>query len=183
MIIELAMALAVQQGQAAFADLSYVTVRTYVVQGRNPRQVRSAIDAARPVLGDGQGRDAATNWTYGVRWMNDGSGVCRPDTAEVTYAITVTLPELGDQARLNEQAMERWNAWAAYLAAHERRRVEGVVAGLEAMEASMRAAPDCAAMTARQDEAVLAIARQSQALDQALAEQYRRDRGRLPRFP
>ena len=183
MIVELALSLVLQQGAAAFADLPHVTVRTYVVQGREPRQVRAAVNAARPVAGDGQGRDAATQWTYGVRWMNDGSGACLPDTAEVTYAVTVTLPELGDEARLNAQATERWNAWSAYLAAHERRRVEGIVDGLAAMQAAMRAAPDCAAMTARRDEAIQAIAQHGQALDQALAEQYRRDRRRLPTFP
>lgn len=183
MFIALALVAALQQPQAAFADLPHVTVQTYVVTGRTLRQVRESIAAGRPVLSDGRPRDAATNWTYAVRWRSDGSGACLPETTEVTYAITVTLPEFGEWARLERTHMARWNAWSDYLTAHERRRVEGLISGFEGMQAAMRAAPDCAAMTARRDEAVQAINQHSQALDQAVAEQQARDPRQLPTSP
>jgi len=182
MLFEMAMVLALQQAQAAFADLPPVTVRTYVVSGRNAQEVRASVNANRPVLG-GQGRDASTAWTYNTRWMNDASGTCLPNTAEVTYAFVVTLPELSEEARLRGESVSRWNEWTAYLTAHERRRVETAIAGFEAMRTAMRAAPDCAVMAARQTEAVAAINAESRAMDAALAEQYRRNPRRLPTFP
>jgi predicted secreted Zn-dependent protease len=153
------------------------------VEGRSAREVRDSVNANRPVAGDGRGRDASTTWTYNARWRTDASGACVPATTEVTYAFVVTLPELGPEARLRGESVSRWNDWTAYLAAHERRRIDGMIAGFQAMQASMRAAPDCAAMTARQAEALAAMTEQGRGLDAALAEQYRRNPRRLPTFP
>jgi predicted secreted Zn-dependent protease len=184
MITGLMLVLALQQPQAALADLPpQVTLRPYVVEGRNPRQVRAAVEQHRPVSAAGRPHDSMTTWTYRVRWMTDGAGACLPETAEVTSAVVVTVPELGEGAQLAPRARERWDAWTDYLATHERRRVDLVLAGFEAMQSQIRAAPDCAAMTARQAEAVAAINQQSQALDTTAAEQFRRNPRSVPTFP
>lgn len=188
MIIELAAvaALAAPSPQTpadAFAGLPGVTVRTYLVTGRGPQEVRASVNAVRPVASDGRGRDATTTWTYNARWRNDPSGACLPESTEVTWSFVVTLPELAADARLRGESVSRWNDWVAFLTTQERRRVEGAIAGFEAMQAAMRASPDCAGMSARQAEAVAAISAEGRAMDAAVMEQYRRNPRRLPTFP
>lgn len=139
------------------AALPHTTLVGYPVSGGSPRAVREAMNEARPREESGQRFDGYTAWNYRTRWRTDGEGRCIPSSATVTIAFTVTLPELTSRARLNRSEREQWDRYFTALAGHEANHVRIGLAGAEAMQAGMRAAPDCDAMRAAVEQAGAAI--------------------------
>jgi predicted secreted Zn-dependent protease len=141
------------------ANLPNTTLVGYPVGGRNPRAVRTAINAGRPSEG-GDRFDGRTTWRYSTRWRTNRAGECDPASAEVTYAITITLPDLVDRARLGSRDLVGWDRYFAALVHHEHNHARIAMRGAEEIQAAMRSANGCETMqgAARQVEAAVAEA-------------------------
>ncbi len=159
------------------AALPNTTLIAYAVEGRSPNALRASINAARPQQ-DG-GADARTTWRYWKRWRNTASGDCDPASADVTYAITVTLPHLVDRRRLGARRLGAWDLYVATLARHEKNRAERAIAGAAEMQAAMRAATSCDAMRQAALDVEASVADASRAYNEGL----RRGRSRPPTYP
>lgn len=147
------------------AAMPDVTLVGYAVSGGSPRAIRNAMNEARPT-DDGGGRfDGHTRWNYSTRWRNSASGQCDPASATVTVRFTVTLPELEGRSRLDRGEREGWDRYFTALVAHETNHVRIGLAGVQAMQSAMRAAPDCDAMRAAQQQAAAAVRDASQTYD------------------
>lgn len=132
------------------AALPNVALVGYPLDGRSRRGIRQQMNARRPALGE-QRHDARTVWRYSTRWRGGPGGVCLPETAEVTVAITVTMPDLQDPMRLNREDRSAWSRYLTGLELHEGNHARIANAGAEQMQAAMRAASSCEDMQATAD--------------------------------
>lgn len=141
------------------AALPNTTLVGYPVGGRDPRAVRAAINSGRPSEG-GRRFDGRTTWRYATRWRTNGAGRCDPASAEVTYTITITLPDLTDRSRLSARDRAGWDRYFAALVRHEGNHARIAIRGAEEMRAAMRATSDCDSLqaAARRVEAAIAEA-------------------------
>lgn len=130
--------------QPALAAMPNLTLIGYPVSGRSRRAVREEMNERRPETG-GQRHDARTTWRYSYK-VGGREGVCRPETAEVTVAITVIMPDLEAPERLGRQDRAAWDRYIAALAFHEGNHARIANLGAERMQQSMRAAASCDAL-------------------------------------
>ncbi|WP_428152048.1 DUF922 domain-containing protein [Brevundimonas sp.] len=150
----------------AVAEFDHVTLHGYEVRGRNVRAVRASINEGKPADLSGARHDAVTFWNY--RWQFSGAnGQCDPARTEVTYTVTLVLPDLATLDQMNRNDRERWNTYFSGLVLHETNHVRIAQAGAAGIQQAMRAAPDCAAAQA-------AGAAESQKVGAASAEYDRR---------
>jgi predicted secreted Zn-dependent protease len=147
-LVALVAAVALQAGADPFAGLTNTRVVHYPVSGRSAAAVRRSMEASRPAEEDGRRYDGLTTWEYGYRYRHDGRGGCDPATTEVTYTITVTMPQLTTPGQLDRRERASWDAYYAGLAAHERNHVLIALRGAQELERAIRAAEGCAGMEA-----------------------------------
>ncbi len=97
-----------------FAGIPNITFQYYDVSGRDPRAIRTAMDAERPTdPHDGKPDDAITVWTY--HWSyRDGPEGCE---AKVRFSARVVLPRL--RGRVPAPVAARWQVYMARLRIHE----------------------------------------------------------------
>lgn len=147
------------------AAIPDVTLVGYAVSGDSPRAIRNAINQARPTEAGGGRFDGHTRWDYSTRWRNNASGECDPASAIVSVRFTVTLPDLEGRSRLDRTERDGWDRYFTALVAHETNHVRIGMAGAQAMQAAMRAAPDCDTMRAAQQQTAAAVLDASQTYD------------------
>ena len=147
------------------AVLPHTTLVGYPVAGRTPRALREAINVGRPSEPDGTRYDGKTEWLYSTRWLTNSQGICDPESAEVTVAITVILPELTTRDSLGHRDLERWDQYYAALVAHEHNHAHLALAGATAIQAAMRASSSCEQMTAAVGSVSETIAQASRTYD------------------
>lgn len=88
------------ESAAPVAALPQTRLTGYVVSGRNLRSVRAMMTDARPADSTGARHDALTSWRIQPKLMQR-NGECDPQSADVEYTITVTLPDLETRDQLN----------------------------------------------------------------------------------
>ena len=138
---------------ASLADLpanapapAQISVMTYQVDGRTPRDVRRSLNQRRPTDASAERHDAVTSWRFQIDWSTDASGECVPSTVTVLPVIVITLPSLKDEHRLTGRLRQAWARYLQRLEAHERRHAHLVALGAAQMHTQMRSASSCGDM-------------------------------------
>lgn len=138
---------------ASLADLpasasapAQVSVTTYQVDGRTPRDVRRSLNQRRPADASGARHDAVTSWRFQIDWSTDASGDCVPTTVTVVPVILITMPSLKDEHRRTDRLRQAWTRYLQRLEVHERRHADLVARGAAQMQTHMRAASSCGDM-------------------------------------
>jgi predicted secreted Zn-dependent protease len=149
------------ESAAPVGALPQTRLTGYVVSGRNLRSVRAMMTDARPADSTGARHDALTSWRIQPKLMQR-NGECDPQSADVEYTITVTLPDLETRDQLNRSERAEWDRYFAALIGHETNHVRIVQVGVERLKASMQAARGCEAIHAA-SRAVLAEIREASA--------------------
>lgn len=153
------------EAAAAVAAMPNTRLTGYPVSGRNLRSVRAAMQAGRPTAPAGTRHDALTTWRIQPKLMRR-NGECDPQSADVEYTITVTLPDLDSKDRLSRNERATWDRYFAALVAHEMNHARIVTAGVERVRASMQAATGCEAIQAASRAASAEIRQASEQYDQ-----------------
>lgn len=131
----------------AAASLPNTTIIGYSVSARNRSAVRRAINNSRPADRSGARHDAYTTWHFQPTFMRR-NGECVPESADVHYSITITLPDLETRDQLSRGDRAAWDRYFGALVNHEVNHARIVNEGARRMLAAMRASTDCEAMQA-----------------------------------
>lgn len=146
-------------GAVAFARIPNVTVEYYDVTGATAEQIRSAINAQRPIdPNDNRPVDAISRWTVNWKIPVRSDGSCDLGRAEVSFKARVLLPRLVNRHMLPASLIARWDAFAESLAKHEDWHVRYAYEHLPDVQAAIRAS-SCAKAEAAATAAVMAIAK------------------------
>ena len=136
----------------ALADMPDTMVATYPVDGRTPQAIRASINRGRPSDVEGGERfDAVTRWSYQANWRRSGPDQCLADTAEVTMAVKIILPDLISRDRLSTREKAAWDGYFQRLVAHELNHGRIAALGSQRMQAALREATSCAEMQATRE--------------------------------
>lgn len=115
----------------------------YLVGGDSAAAIRGNLNRAGPYSpDDGRTYDAITRW--GMQWsfrFDDDSGACSLQSGTIDLVAVTTVPRLNPRARLDDETLERWQAYLDALELHEAGHVEGLRQGVGALEAAMDDAP------------------------------------------
>ena len=144
---------------APFARIPNLSIEYYDVAGATAEQIRTAINARRPVdPNDNLPVDAISRWTINWKIPVRPDGACDLGRAEVSFKARVLLPRLVNRDSLPQPLVVHWDAYAASLAKHEDWHVRYAHAHLRDVEAAIRTST-CASAEAAAAAAVTAIAR------------------------
>lgn len=122
------------------AGIPNLEIQYYDVTGRNPREIREAMNQARPTdPNDGLRLDALTRWRMGFRWPRRGPDQCVLDQARVNFTATVLLPRLANAEALPQSVRTRWQAYIAALETHEAGHVRHAYEAVSVVLAAIRA--------------------------------------------
>jgi predicted secreted Zn-dependent protease len=123
-----------------FAGIPNVEIQYYDVTGRNPREIREAMNQARPTdPNDGLRLDALSRWRMGFGWPRRGPDQCVLDQARVNFTATVLMPRLVDAEVLPQSVRTRWQAYIAALETHEAGHVRHAWEAVPIVLAAIRA--------------------------------------------
>ena len=143
---------------ASLADLpanapapAQISVTTYQVDGRTPRDVRRSLNQRRPADASDARHDALTSWRFHIDWSTDASGDCVPATVTVLPVILITLPSLKDEHRRTGRLRHAWTRYLRRLEVHERHHAHLVAMGAAQMQTEMRSASSCGDMVRASD--------------------------------
>jgi predicted secreted Zn-dependent protease len=127
-----------------FAGIPNVDLQYYDVTGQNQRDIREAMNQARPTdPNDGLRLDALTRWRMGFGWPRRGPDQCVLDQARVNFTATVLMPRLINAEALSQSLRTRWQTYIAALETHEAGHVRHAYEAVPAVLAAIRAS-DCA---------------------------------------
>ncbi|MNR04813.1 hypothetical protein D3C85_1208040 [compost metagenome] len=129
------------------ASLPNTTLTGYSVSARNRRAVRAAMNISRPTDRSGTRHDAYTAWNFQPTFMRR-NGECVPESADLQYSITITLPDLETRDQLSRGDRAAWDRYFTALVSHEVNHARIVEEGAKRIKAAMRAANTCEAMQA-----------------------------------
>ncbi|HEY7268257.1 MAG TPA: DUF922 domain-containing protein [Dehalococcoidia bacterium] len=128
-----------------------VTRSTYSVDGVTVPEIRShLVNEAAAGGSDGKRYDGLTTWA--VHWTfryDHGGAACSLANATIDVSIDVRLPRLSDAAVIAPDILDRWQAYAAALEAHEMGHVDresAVIDGLKDAFESAGPASDCSSL-------------------------------------
>lgn len=153
------------EAAAPLAALPHTRLTGYSVSGTSLRSLRSTMSGSGPTDSAGARHHALTKWRLQPRLMRR-NGECDASTAELEYAITVTLPDLETKDRFSRAERETWDRYFTALVAHEMNHARIVQAGAERVRAAMRAAVGCEAILAASRAAIAEIGDASRQYDQ-----------------
>jgi predicted secreted Zn-dependent protease len=123
-----------------FAGIPNVDIQYYDVTGRDPREIREAMNRLRPTdPNDGLRLDALTRWRMGFGWPRRGPDQCLLDQARVNFSATVLMPRLVSAETLPQGVRTRWQAYVAALETHEAGHVRHAYEAVPAVLAAIRA--------------------------------------------
>lgn len=133
-----------QLRNAAQEALAFPNTRLigYPVTGRFPREIRASIEAAKPADAAGMKHDAMTLWNYRLN-APSRNGVCNPSDIDVTYDITITLPDLQTRDRMHRSDREVWDRYMTALVKHEVNHARIARRGAELLQDALRSAATC----------------------------------------
>lgn len=149
---------------APIADAPNVTVTTYPIRGASGPALIADMDRKGPVMANGVRGVAKTEWRHSISWRNEG-GRCLPQTVQLSWTITVTMPALAEDLEIGPLLRDRWRVHALQIEAFEYGRVERINAGMADMLAGMRSAEDCEGLAEAKRIGELAIAEASSRYD------------------
>lgn len=144
----LAAALLLAAGLAhAGVDEEY-SEQPYAVQARPDQTLEQALNAATPIIVDGQRFHGYTRWhvRWTFRWWREESGRCNITEAATRLRADVQLPELHGATPRQRALFERYRA---ALSRHEQGHVQFGRDAAQAIDqgiARLPAAPDCATL-------------------------------------
>ncbi|MGZ5515937.1 MAG: DUF922 domain-containing protein, partial [Candidatus Aminicenantales bacterium] len=125
--------------------LPHTTLTGYAVSGRTLRAVRASMMEGRPTDRFGVRHHALTTWRFQPKFTRR-NGECAPQSADVEYSVTMTLPDFETRSQLSRAEKARWDQYFAALVAHEINHVRIVETGAERIRQAMRSAVGCDAI-------------------------------------
>lgn len=126
----------------AAASLPNTKLIGYSVTARNRRAVRAAMNAARPTSRSGTRHDAYTAWNFQPTFMRQ-NGEFIPESADILYSITITLPDLETRDQLSRRDRADWDRYFAALLSYEVNHALIVEEGAKRIKTAMRATSTC----------------------------------------
>jgi predicted secreted Zn-dependent protease len=113
----------------------------YSVRGTTTSKIFEEIEAHRLVEQDGTHAAGLAAANSEVKWNARENGVlCTPGPVRITLDLVVTLPRHEHPNDLAEELRQRWQHFAAAVAAHEQRHVDIFLDGATAVRARIEAA-------------------------------------------
>lgn len=133
------------------AGIPNVEIQYYDVSGRNPREIREAMNRLRPAdPNDGQRVDALTRWTMRFGWPRGGPAGCQLDRAQGMFTAVVQMPRLANIDAVPASVRARWQIYIAALETHEAGHVRHAFESVATVLAAIRASDCASAPQARQ---------------------------------